>query len=145
MDKRCENVGRGVFVFGAGGICFSCRWIMPIPFVSFCGGKTLDICSFSDFLFCFVLFSLHVIPLTGSSSIMGVYKLHLGQVHKIASVEYCGLFNQSPILGHLDCFTFLGPSLQLCGPGVPCPWGAVRFQPSPLHPPQGSPFLRTFA
>lgn len=95
-----------------------------------------------SFLFCF-LFSPHIIPLIGSP-IIGVYRLHLGQVRKVASVEYCGLFNQSPVLGHLDCFTFLGPSLQLCGPGVPFPWGARALSASP-PPAEGAPFLRTFA
>lgn len=114
-------LGREAFVFPVDGLC---RFHLFL----FVGAKFWMYAAFQSF-FVF-LFSLHVIPLTGSP-IVGVYRLHLGQVRKVASVEYCGLFNQSPVFGPLDCFTFLGPSLQLCGPGVPFPWGAVCFQPPP--------------
>lgn len=124
-------LGREAFVFPVDRLC---RFHLFL----FVGAKFWMYAAFQ-----FFLFSIHVIPLT-VSPIVGVYRLHLGQVRKVASVEYCGLFNQSPVLGPLDCFTFLGPFFQLCGPGVPFPWGAVRFQPPPPHQ-EGSPFLRTFA
>lgn len=130
-DKCCENVGRGFLYLGREAFVFPVDRFCRFHLFLFVGAKLWMYAAFQVF-FCF-LFSLHVIPLTGSP-IIGVYRLHLGQVRQVASVEYCGLFNQSPVLGRLDCFTFLGPSLQLCGPGVPFPWGAVCFQPP--RPPQ---------
>lgn len=47
-------------------------------------------------------------------------------MHKI-SKEYHSLFNQTPVIGHLDCFTFLGPSLQPRVPGVLWPWKTLYF------------------
>lgn len=89
---------------------------------------------------CSFLFAPNIMPRT-VSLITGVRKLHLGQVHPLPKGSRVrGLGDQSPLVGHLDCFTFLGPSLQPCGPGVLGPWGAVHFQlphgtpaPGPLH------------
>lgn len=52
-------------------------------FFLFVGAKLWMYAALQIFLFVVVVFSLNIMPLTGSP-IIGVYKLHLGQVHKIA-------------------------------------------------------------
>lgn len=131
-DKRRK--GGGILCLGGGG-CFSCRWIMLIT--CWRGSQTPDVSSFAvSFLH---LTSCH--SWFFSSPVFANFIWD--KCVNCQRVESRGLCNHSPLVGHslVDCFMFLGPSLQPCGPGVLSPWGgAVHFElphstpaPGPLH------------